>query len=263
MQDTLTYGWAVFLGFIQGMTEFLPVSSSAHLALAEHLGKGVVENMAYDILLHLATVIAVFGAFYKDISAILREPQKRIVIGYVICGSIPAGIIGILFKDYIEGLAGNPVIICCCLLLTALMLFSAQKLGDGVERLENTGFKRAFYIGCFQVLGMFPGVSRSGSTISGGLIFSLKREAAVKFSFFLMVPAVLGANLLKVLKDPQEIFSLPFAPAFLGFAVALVSGFIAAKWMLKIVQQNKLIWFALYCALAGICGIVYFGIIKA
>ncbi len=257
----LSYAWAVILGFIQGMTEFLPVSSSAHLALAEHLGHGVVENFAYDILLHLATVLAVIGAFYKDIIDILKSSRRWVVCGYIIAGSIPAGIIGITFKDDIEGLAQRPLVICCCLMLTASLLMLAQRAAKSSILLKETGFLRSLLIGCFQVLGMFPGVSRSGSTIAGGILLKLEREAAVKFSFFLMVPAVLGANLLNFVKDPQQLLDLPLGPAFTGCIVALLSGLFAARIMLKIVKNKKLEWFALYCALVGVAGLIYFGFI--
>ena len=257
----LSYCWAVLLGFIQGMTEFLPVSSSAHLALAEHLGRGVVENYAYDILLHLATVLAVIGAFYKDIIDIIRNRGKWVVLAYVIVGSIPAGIIGLLFKDSIESLAQDPVIICCCLMLTSTLLMLAQKTQRSDILLEKTGFRRAFVVGCFQVLGMLPGVSRSGSTIAGGVILKLERESAVKLSFFLMLPAVIGANLLKFMKDPEEILTLPMGPALLGCVVALLSGLLAARLMLRIVKNDRLEWFALYCAIVGLAGLIYFGFI--
>ena len=257
----LSYCWAVILGFIQGITEFLPVSSSAHLALAEHLGHGVVENFAYDILLHLATVLAVIGAFYRDIIAIIRERGKWVVFAYVVIGSVPAGIIGLLFKDRIESLAQDPVIICCCLMLTSTLLMLAQRSPRCDISLERVGFLRALGVGCFQVLGMLPGVSRSGSTIAGGVILKVEREAAVKFSFFLMVPAVVGANLLKFMKDPQEIMSLPAGPALLGCAVALVSGLVAARLMLRLVKNDRLEWFALYCALVGLAGLIYFGFV--
>ncbi len=259
--SNLTYSWAVVLGFIQGMTEFLPVSSSAHLALAEHLGHGVVENFGYDILLHLATVIAVVGAFYRDIVDILKTRSNWIVVGYIIFGSIPAGFFGILFKDYFEGLAQNPVIICCCLMLTASLLMLAHKTIDSDMLLQRAGWLRSFKIGCFQVVGMLPGVSRSGATIAGGVLLKLDREAAVKFSFFLMIPAVLGANLLNILKNPQEVLTLPIGPAITGCIIALVSGLVAARLMLKIVKGKSLEWFALYCAFVGVLGLIYFGLI--
>ncbi len=257
----LSYAWAIMLGFIQGMTEFLPVSSSAHLALAEHLGHGVVENFAYDILLHLATVLAVIGAFYKDIIDILKTSRRWAVCGYIIIGSVPAGIIGLIFKDDIEGLAQKPLVICCCLMFTASLLMLAQRAAKSNIMLTETGFLRSLLIGCFQVFGMFPGVSRSGSTIAGGILLKLEREAAVKFSFFLMVPAVLGANLLNFIKDPQQIMELPLGPALTGYIVALISGLFAARIMLKVVKSRKLEWFALYCALVGVAGLIYFGFI--
>ncbi len=258
-ETTLSYGWAVLLGLVQGLTEFLPVSSSAHLALAEHLGHGAVENFAYDILLHLATVLAVLGAFYQDIIAILSERKKWIVLGYIIVGSLPVGVVGILYKDNIEALAQRPVLICLALLLTAVLLMLAQLRPKSDLLLERVGWLKAFEIGCFQVLGMLPGVSRSGSTIAGGVLLNLDRQEAVKFSFFLMLPAVLGANLLKFMHDPEEILTLPLGPALSGCLVALVSGWIAARLMLKIVAGTGLKWFALYCAVVGVIGIIYFG----
>lgn len=255
----LSYAWAAFLGLLQGLTEFLPVSSSGHLALAQHLGHGAKENMAYDVLLHLATVLAVVGAFYKDILQILTKAEKRPAILWIIVGSIPAGVIGILFKDYFESAGEYPFLICGCLLLTAALLFVADYKEAGDVDLAGTGVKRSLLTGCFQVLGMLPGVSRSGSTITGGLLCGLSREEAVKFSFLLMVPAVCGANLIKAIKDPQEFASLPVGPAAVGFVIAAVSGFAAAKWMLRLVRGKNMRWFAIYCLLAGLAGFVYFG----
>lgn len=260
MED-LTYFWAVVLGLIQGLTEFIPVSSSGHLALAQHLGRGVKEDIAYDVLLHLATVLAVLGAFYRDIIDYVREPQKRVILLYIIIGSIPVGIVGLLLKDWLEGLGGYPLLVSVCLLITAALLMACELVNRQERGLKALGWTGALIVGLFQVAGMLPGISRSGSTIAAGVFCGLHREAAVKFSFLLMVPAVCGANLLKVIKDPEQFAALPLGPALAGFAVATISGFLAIRAMLRIVQARRLRWFALYCLLAGTAGLVYFGLL--
>lgn len=260
--DELTYIWACVLGLIQGLTEFLPISSSGHLALAEHLGEGVKENNAYDVLLHLATVIAVLGAFYKDIVDIFKIKENRVVIGYIILATIPVGIIGFKFKEQIEAITKYPLLICVFLLLNAVLLFISDRMSVGEKKLKDLGWLGALIIGSFQVVGMLPGISRSGSTILGGLKNKLGREQAVKFSFLMMVPAVLGANLLKAIKDTEQFKVLPIGPAVLGFIVALISGVVAARWMLKLVKGKHLSWFGYYCAVVGIVGLIYFGLVN-
>lgn len=258
----ISYGWAAFLGLLQGLTEFIPVSSSGHLALAQHLGHGAKESMAFDVLLHLATVLAVLGSFYKDIVSYIKVAAKRRVILLLVLATIPAGVVGLGFKDYFEAAGNYPVLICICLIFTGVMLLVCDRIEDNRKQLQELGWLGAFLIGCTQIFGMLPGVSRSGSTVCGGLLMRLEREAAVKFSFLMMVPAVVGANLLKVIKDPQEFANLPFGPVVLGFIVAAVSGILAIRWMLALVKNKKLKWFALYCFVAGVAGIVYFGLIR-
>lgn len=254
----LSYGWAAVLGLIQGLTEFLPVSSSGHLALAEALGRGETEeSTAFIVLLHLATVFVVIVGFHKDIWHYAKN--TRIVLLWLVVATIPAGVVGLGLKDQFEVLFHIPLVVSGALLVTAGLLVAADLLEPKDIELRRLGVGRSLVVGLFQALAVTPGISRSGSTIAGGIFCGLGREDAVKFGFILMVPAVLGANLLKAVKEPESFLALPFGPALLGCVVAMVSGYAAMWGVLAVVRQRRLRWFAAYCAVVGVAGLVYFG----
>lgn len=256
--ETLGYGWAAILGLIQGLTEFIPVSSSGHLALAEALGRGgAEESTAFIILLHLATVLVVLAGFYKDIWNYAKH--TRIVLLWLVVATIPAGGVGLGLKDHFEALFHMPFVVSGALLVTAGLLVAADLLEPKGIELRRLGWGRSLLVGLFQALAITPGISRSGSTIAGGIFCGLGREDAVKFGFILMVPAVLGANLLKAVKEPESFLALPPGPALLGCVVAMISGYAAMWGVLAIVRQRRLRWFAAYCAIVGVAGLVYFG----
>ncbi|MBN2713794.1 MAG: undecaprenyl-diphosphate phosphatase [Planctomycetes bacterium] len=264
IENGLNYGWAALLGLIQGLTEFLPVSSSGHLALAQHLGLKHTLPMAFDVFLHLATVMVILGAFYKDIIRYWKE--ERNVLFYVVVGSIPTAIVGLGFKDHLEKLKEYPLMVCGALIFTAVLLFLTEKTEKEDATAKDMGSVKAFIIGIFQAIAITPGVSRSGSTIAAARYCGIRKEDAVKFSFALMVPAVLGASLLKAMdlvKNPDELSALPVGPCLLGFAVSMITGFFALKGLITIVKKNRLVYFAAYCALAGFAGLAYFGLIAA
>lgn len=257
---TLGYGWAAVLGLIQGLTEFLPVSSSGHLALAEALGRGgAEESTAFIVLLHLATVFVVIAGFHKDIWGYAKN--ERVVLLWLVVASIPAAVVGLSLKDHLEALFHMPLVVSGALLLTAGLLLAADLLEPKGIELRRLGVRRSLLVGVFQALAITPGISRSGATIAGGIFCGLKREDAVKFGFILMVPAVLGANLLKAVKEPASFLALPLGPTLLGCGVAMVSGYAAMWGMLAVVRQRRLRWFAVYCAVVGGAGLVYFGFV--
>ncbi len=247
---------AIILGVVQGLTEFLPVSSSGHLAVIEYAfgNDFFAKNIFFDVVMHFASVLAIILFFRKRIVDIFRQGNRRILL-LIVAGSIPIGIVGGLFSklEIIESIKTMPVIIGVCFLITAALL----KLSDygreaGVE-LRATGFGRSLLIGIGQVIGILPGVSRSGSTISVGLLAGLKREDAVMFSFFLAIPAILGVTAVEAMKlasGHNDVAS--HAPAILaGFVVSFVVSLVAIKLLLLIVRLKKFSLFAYYCLFAA------------
>ncbi len=267
---------AFILGLVQGLSEFLPISSSGHLSIFGKLMNMDAEAatlLSFNILLHIATLVAVFIAFWKDIKELifalfsmvgdifkgkgfgLKEyPYRRLII-LLIVGTLPAVVSALLFGDTIE----DPALwqIGIFLFGTAILLFVSEKLSGGKKKLEEINYKQALCVGCFQGLGVLPGISRSGSTIVGGLFAGLSKKTAVRFSFLLSIPAILGALLL----DIKNIFSagqqvLNFPSVAVGMITAAVSGYFAIKFLLKVVEKSKLSYFSYYCVVAGIVAII-------
>ena len=271
------YIQSVLLGLVQGLTEFLPVSSSGHLAIFKRIlgAEALTASLTMDILLHVGTLVAVFLMYYRDIWALVREffcmiwdllrgkpdfrsPYRRFVI-LVIIGSVPAGLVGILLKDVIAELP----LLCVglALLVTAVLLWLSDKMPKGKKNMETASYPSSLLVGLFQAVAILPGISRSGSTIVGACAAGYKREFAVKFSFILSIPAILGAALLDsidVIKSGALGFEI--GPALAGMAVAAISGFLAIRWLLKLVQQSRFHYFSYYCLGAGILAIIlHFG----
>lgn len=267
---------ALILGLIQGVSEFLPISSSGHLSIAGRLMGFDPEAdslLSFNILLHVATLAAVFIVYRKDICEMvkaffgmcrdiftgkglrLKEFLYRRLIVMLIVATLPATVAAFVLGDIIE----NPELwqIGIFLIITAILLFLSEKLAGGNTDLEKMSSKRAFGVGCFQALGTLPGISRSGSTIVGGLFCGLDKKTAVRFSFLMSIPAILGALVL----DVKDIFTSPsqtlsFLPVVVGMITAAVSGYFAIKFLLKLVEKSKLSYFSIYCTLAGIFAII-------
>lgn len=271
--EPLSYLAAVLLGIVQGATEFLPISSSGHLALAQQVGLGYKMPMLFDLLLHLATVIAVFKAFWKDFWTYLTK--QRSVVAWIVLACIPTGVGGMLLKNFVETLGEYPEAVCALLLVTANILMVGDDFSNGDRPLAKLGVKRSLAVGTAQILALAPGVSRSGTTIVAGLVAGLPRDDAVKFSFGLMVPAVLGASFLEILsavKDyraalaalapdaaaPSLMAGVSFGPCAAGFVAALVSGVASLSLLRLVVEKRKLPVFAGYCAAVGVVGMIYF-----
>lgn len=268
---------AIILGLIQGITEFLPVSSSGHLAIAGQLMNMDPEAdnlLSFNILLHVATLAAVFIVYREDIFAMIKaffamvgdlfkgkgfgfekDMYRRLVLMLII-GTIPAVIVALSpLGDIIE----NPtlLIIGLFLIITALLLYVSEKFEGGKKTLENMTMKDAIMVGCFQALGTLPGISRSGSTIVGGLFAKLDKNVAVRFSFLLSIPAIIGAMVLdlKNLVGGVE-GAAPLSCIIVGMVVAGVSGYIAIKFLLEVVRKHSLGIFSIYCAVAGAVAII-------
>ncbi len=256
----LTYFWAVALGLIQGLTEFLPVSSSGHLALAEHWGLSGTEDVAFDLTLHMATLLVVAKVYWRDIWNYWQ--RDRIGLGYVVVASVPAVFCGLLFGDEFEMLRQSPLAVGAGLLVTAGALVLCERTSLEEVLLRRLGVDGALIVGLCQALAITPGISRSGLTLTGGVICGLNREDAVRFSFLMMLPVVAGATLLKAVKNPQAFLSLPFGPTLAGFVTALVAGYAALGLLVWLARQRRLMPLAIYCAALGVSAIIYFGAIR-
>ncbi|MBR5218789.1 MAG: undecaprenyl-diphosphate phosphatase [Clostridia bacterium] len=267
---------SMLLGLVQGLTEFLPVSSSGHLAIFKRLfgADTLAFPLSFDILLHIGTLIAVFAVYYRDIWELIREffamvgdllrgkpdfksPYRRFVL-MVIIATIPAVFAGLVLNDFIESIAGERLwLVGVCLFITAAVLYISGRAPEGHLDMNSAGYGKSFIVGIFQAVAILPGISRSGSTIAGGQLCGFKKDFAVKFSFIMSIPTILGAAVLDF-KDVLETGTLgiELAPALLGTLVAALSGFAAIKFLLRLVQNKKLYFFSIYCIIAGIFTII-------
>ena len=258
---------ALILGIIQGLTEYLPVSSSGHLAIGANLfGLNGEENLTFTVAVHVATVLSTIVILWREIVWLFTDLFKfrwnegtKYVVNILI-SMIPVGIVGLCFKDKVEAIFGSGLLVVgICLLVTATLL--AFSYWAKPRQRENISPLHAFIIGLAQALAVLPGLSRSGSTIATGLLLGNKKERLAQFSFLMVIPPILGEALLDV-KDmaemgvSQAMAGLPPLSLLVGFLAAFVSGCIACKWMINIVKRGKLIWFALYCAVVGTLTIV-------
>ena len=242
---------AIIFGVVQGLTEFLPVSSSGHLVILHQLFGEHTGDLSFDVMLHLATLLAVLVYFRKDIIHILNilwgtvtfktvEQKEKTLLQALILGTIPAGILGALFASPIESLFRGTVSVAGALILGSVLFVIAEKVS---KRNKEITRKRGFIVGCFQALALVPGISRSGSTISGGLILGFTREEAVRFSFLLSVPIILGAGLVKILGGSSLTLG---APVLLGGIAAFISGLWAVNFLVNFLKGHTLMPFVWY-----------------
>ncbi len=254
---------AALLGLVQGLAEFLPISSSGHLNLLQALfGVDVEHQLLYNILLHVCTLAAVAVVFWKDWVQMILHPIKNKTLVLLVIASLPALVAKVLFDEPLDYLETHNGLLGVWFLLTGVLLMLTQWLSQrhrqkGVEKTE-VGWFEALVMGCLQALGMLPGVSRSGSTIFGGVSARLNRQTAAKFSFMMSAPAIVGGLLSEGMAAMKEGVSIgPDLPAILvGMVVAGVSGYLAIRFFLKLITHVSLNWFALYVALLGILVIV-------
>ncbi|NPA33700.1 MAG: undecaprenyl-diphosphate phosphatase [Chlorobi bacterium] len=244
---------AILLGLIQGITEFLPISSSGHLLVAkELLGFNVEHGLLFAVAVHLATLLSIFVVFWKDlISLVVRWQENLSYIVFLVVSAIPAGIIGVLFKDYIEQVfAGELLVAGIGFLISSLFLFMAHFIPKGDR---EVGFLSSVAMGVAQAIAILPGVSRSGSTISTGLLFKVSPEKVVKFAFLMSIIPIGGAAFLEALDvSKNPVGSGEMLLVGVGFITAFVSGIVACRLMINFVTRNKLLPFAIYCLLIGI-----------
>ncbi|MGL5273299.1 MAG: undecaprenyl-diphosphate phosphatase [Phocaeicola sp.] len=260
---------ALILGLLQGFTEYLPVSSSGHLAIgAAFFGIEAEENLTFTVAVHVATVLSTLVILWREIAWIfnglfkfkLNEETKY--VGNILISMIPVAVIGLFFKDYVESIFGSGLLVVgCMLLVTASLLTFSYYAKPRVK--DKISLRDAFIIGVAQACAVMPGLSRSGSTIATGLLLGNKKEKLAQFSFIMVIPPILGEallDLLKMLKGGAEAAatsSLPTLSLVVGFLAAFVAGCLACKWMVNIVKKGKLIYFAIYCAVIGAATLVY------
>ena len=263
---------ALVLGIVQGLTEFIPVSSSAHLVLVPafagwDINPGV--RFAFDVLVQLGTLLAVIAYFWSDLVAIVRDvlvglarrkpfelPMAR--LGWlVVLATLPVVALGLFIKDAVEAAFGSPMATAVFLLVTAALLALGERFSRRTRPLDALNWVDALVIGFGQVVSTFPGISRSGATISAGLFRGLERPAAARFSFLMSIPAMLGASVLAVgdlLKVPN--FTSYLAPIFMGFVAAAIVGYLSIRWLIGYLAHRSLYVFAAYCAVVGVVSLV-------
>ena len=237
---------SIILGLVQGLTEFLPVSSSAHLVFLQSLFKWTTENVTFDVLLHFATLCAVLVYFRKDILKFLKDLR---FLSLIVIGTIPTGIIAILSKDYVEQVFSEPVFSAVFLFVTALLLYFAQRYGKENKAMGNFSVWEAFFVGIIQGIAILPGISRAGATISMGMFLGWKREDSARISFILSIPAILAATLLKVKETGIGSISYIY---IIGMTCALISGVFALHTLFILMRKSKLHIFSLYCIILGL-----------
>lgn len=276
--DTLQ---ALLLGIVQGLAEYLPISSSGHLEIAQGLlglDLSGADALQFDIMLHVATVLSTIVILWREFSGMcvsfftLKKDESTSLVCKILVSCIPVGIVGLFFKDSIEQFYGhNLTVVGTCLLVTAALLAFAyysrtrsliKKSGtDGSASIGRPiSYVDAFVIGCAQAMAVLPGLSRSGSTIATGIMLGDRRDSVARFSFLMVIIPILGQaflDLVKGMKDGGFDNSVGFMPMLVGFMASFIVGCIACKWMLEIVRRGRLVWFAVYCAIVGAVCLIF------
>jgi undecaprenyl-diphosphatase len=259
---------SIILGIIQGLTEFLPISSSGHLVIAPYIFGWDIpaqQGFIFDVLVQLGTLLAVIVYFWRDLVHIIRavieglirrqpfvEPDAR--LGWLlILGSIPAALGGVLFKDVVEGSFSAPWVAGLFLVGTAILLVVAEWLGKRTRKLDSLTWLDALLIGLFQVISLFPGISRSGATISGGMVRNLDRTSSARFSFLMSIPIMIGAGGVAVIDLMQSsTFDAQLTTLLVGFVVAAIVGYLSIRWLLAYLTKRRFYIFAVYCLLVSV-----------
>ena len=262
----MTWFEALILGIIQGLTEYLPVSSSGHLAIGQALFgmNDGADNLMFTVAVHVATVLSTIVILWSEIDWIVRglfkcelNAETKYALNIVV-SMIPVGIVGLFFKDQVEEVFGSGLfVVGCCLLITAALLTFSYFAKP--RQKEKISWRDALIIGIAQAVAVLPGVSRSGSTIATGLMLGNKKESLAQFSFLMVIPPILGEALLDVLKmvkGEDVMGGIEALPLVIGFVAAFLSGCLACKWMINIVKKGKLIYFGIYCAIVGVVTIL-------
>ncbi len=256
---------ALILGIIQGLTEFLPVSSSGHLIIGSELfGLNGEENLTFAVAVHTATVLSTIVVLWSEVSVLFKGffsfkwNEETQMVCKILLSMIPVGIVGVFFKDYVEAIFGSGILLVGCMLLVTAALLAFSYYAKPRQK-EEISFKDAFIIGVAQACAVLPGLSRSGTTIATGLLLGNKKEQVAKFSFLMVIIPILGEAFLDLMKGEfsAEASGISTVALITGFLAAFISGTIACKWMINLVKNGKLIYFAYYCVAAGLLAIIY------
>ncbi|MFA0815876.1 MAG: undecaprenyl-diphosphate phosphatase [Anaerofustis sp.] len=262
---------AIILGIIQGITEFLPISSSGHLVIAQSLFGINNDNLAITIVLHLGTFFAIIAAYPASVWNLIKEffgmlfdlirfkgfnlskSKYRYYLIYIVIASIPAGIVGVLLNDLIENVFSKVFIVSMTLFLTGFILLLGEKISQNNHKeIQQLGFGKSIIVGLFQMVAILPGISRSGTTMVGGLVCGLKKEEALEFSFLLALPAILGSVLIEMKDIVKMIDEISMIPVVCGFITSLIIGYLSIKLFNLIVKKGHLVYFSVYCWTVGL-----------
>ncbi len=279
--ETITYLQAIIMGLVQGLAEFLPVSSSGHLVLSKFiLGADLGTSALFEILLHVGTLVAVFVFYWKDVFNLIKEGLllikdvflfifkrkkfelyvERKMVVFIIVASIPTAVLGLLMEAFLEDLFLSSVIaVGFALLVTGTMLMMIRRMPKGQKTLEEMNGRDALTIGLIQGIATIPGISRSGSTVTAGLFCGLDKEFAFRFSFLMSIPAILGAAVLKMMDVDAADLVANAGPYAVGMVVAAVVGYASIRWLKNLIQKDQFHYFGYYCLAVGLiaiaCGI--------
>ena len=262
---------ALLLGAVQGLAEFLPISSSGHLALLQNLldfGQYGADAVAFDLVLHLGTLAAVIAAFWGDVKTLFVELFKWIFDGFklrgrpsrrmllmLLLGTLPL-VLGALLEDYIAAAFGSSLIIGVALMATAVLLWCADRFGGGDKTARTAKIGDGLKVGLMQLVALFPGISRSGSTICGGLFCGFERDFAVRFAFLLSIPAVLGATVFKLPDLAGNALKANLVPYLIGFVTSAIFGYLAIVLVRTLMKKGSFRYFAVYCAAVGLLAVI-------
>jgi len=256
--------FAILLGIVQGIAEFLPISSSGHLVIAQALLLQFssaplpewLEGMTMNVALHFGTLLSICVVYRRELTAATRQPKLLL---HLVLASIPVAIVGLGFKDALETMFNNPLAAGCCLLITAGILLLSRHLQSGTVPLDDLPVRSALLIGIFQAVAVLPGISRAGSTVGAGLMCGLKSGEAARFSFFLAIPAIGGATFLEALKvlTRGDNTHPEWLPLIVGASVSFLVGTLSLRWLIRQLQANRLHWFAGWCLITGLLTIVW------
>ncbi len=260
---------ALILGIVQGLTEFLPVSSSGHLEIGQALlGTAGEENLLFAVVVHAATVLSTLVILRREVTQLfkgtfttLQWNQDKDYVAKILVSMIPVFIVGMFFKDQVEVFFGNGLLIVgICLIITASLLWLSEFMTKRMNRQgHSVTYRDALIIGCAQAVAVLPGLSRSGTTIATGLLCGVRKEEVAKFSFLMVLIPILGDALLEIIDilQGEVVVSIGWLPLLVGFIAAFVTGCFACRFMIDIVRRQKLIYFAIYCLCVGTFAIIY------
>lgn len=260
---------ALVLGIVQGLTEFLPVSSSGHLEIGQALlGTAGEENLLFAVVVHTATVLSTLVILWREVAQLFKGTfttlswnEDKNYVAKILVSMIPVFVVGMFFKDKVEGFFGHGLLLVgICLLITACLLWLSEWLTKRMNRQgHEVTYRDSIIIGCAQALAVLPGLSRSGTTIATGLLCGVKKEEVAKFSFLMVLIPILGEAFLDLLKllSGEVAVTIGAGPLLVGFLAAFVTGCMACRFMIDIVRRQKLTWFAVYCLCVGAFAIIY------